>query len=88
MSPDSLQSHQRFKEEHGLPFPLIADTERKVIRLYEVQRRLLRLTQRVSYLIDKAGDIRGVFHHEVAIGSHQRDVLEGLRRLVSQPGSS
>ena len=87
VSPDSVQSHRRFKEEHGLPFPLVADTQRRVIRLYGVQRRLLRSTQRVTYLIDKAGDIQGVFHHEVAIGRHQRDVLEALHRLASPTGS-
>ena len=36
---------------------------------------------RVTYLIDKAGVVRNVFHHEVRIGKHVDDVLEGLKAL-------
>ena len=36
---------------------------------------------RVTYLIDKTGVIRDVYHHEVRIGKHVDDVLEGLKAL-------
>ena len=82
VSLDSMESHRRFKEEHALPFPLVADTDRRVIRLYDVEwGRWTSRAQRVTYLIDKAGLIRDVFRHELAIGRHQEDVLEGLKRI-------
>ena len=82
VSLDSIQSHRRFREENSLPFPLVADTERKVIRLYDVRRTFaIASTKRVTYLIDKAGVIRNVFHHELAIGRHKNDVLEGLKSI-------
>ena len=82
VSLDSTQSHRRFREENSLPFPLVADTERKVIRLYDVHRTFaIASTKRVTYLIDKAGVIRNVFHHELAIGRHKNDVLEGLKSI-------
>ena len=82
VSPDSIQSHRRFKEEKNLPFPLVADTDRKVIWLYDVRRNLpIAPTKRVTYLIDKAGIIRNVFHHELAIGRHKNEVLEGLKSI-------
>ncbi len=81
ISPDSIESHQRFKKEFQLPFSLVADTRREVINLYGVRRALVGLTKRVTYLIDKAGVVQAVFHHELAIGRHQNDVLEGLKRL-------
>ena len=82
VSADSIQSHRRFREENGLPFPLAADTERKVIRLYDVRRTFsIAPTKRVTYLIDKAGVIRDVFHHELAIGRHNNEVLEGLKSI-------
>lgn len=81
ISPDSVESHQRFKEANRLAFPLGADSQREIINLYGVRRALVGLTKRVTYLIDKAGVIRNVFHHELTIGRHQDDVLKGLRRL-------
>ena len=33
VSADNAKRQQNFKEKNNLPFPLIADTERKVIRL-------------------------------------------------------
>jgi peroxiredoxin Q/BCP len=86
VSLDSMKSHRRFKEEHDLPFPLVADTERRVIRLYDVNWGLwTSRAQRVTYLIDKAGLIRDVFRHELAIVRHQDDVMEGLKRINQTP---
>jgi peroxiredoxin Q/BCP len=82
VSPDSTESHRRFRHEHGLPFLLVADTERKVIGLYDVARTFaIAKTKRVTYLIDKAGTIRNVYHHELAIGRHKDEVLEGLKSI-------
>ena len=82
VSSDSIESHRRFREENGLPFLLVADTERKVIGLYDVRRAFaIAPTKRVTYLIDKAGVIRNVFHHEFAIGRHKNEVLEGLKSI-------
>jgi peroxiredoxin len=65
-----------------LPFNLVSDPERRIIRQYDVQRRIpLLRNKRVTYVIDKGGIIRGVFHHELAIGSHRSDVLGALRAL-------
>jgi peroxiredoxin Q/BCP len=82
ISADSAESHARFSERHSLPFPLIADPGRDIIRAYGVQRRLRFLpNKRVTYVIDKTGIVRGVFHHEIAIGKHVDEVIAGLRSL-------
>ena len=82
VSPDSRGSHRRFREALQLPFPLVADTKKLVIKLYGVQRTIgIMPTRRETYLIDKAGIIRGLFQHELAIGKHQSEVLDGLKRL-------
>lgn len=36
VSADSQKSHLKFKEKHNLPFPLIADTEKEIIKAYGV----------------------------------------------------
>ena len=82
ISAGSAESHARFSERHSLPFSLIADPGREIIRAYGVQRRLLFLpNKRVTYVIHKTGIVRGVFQHEVAIGKHVDEVIEGLRAL-------
>lgn len=36
VSADSEKSHQKFISKYDLPFPLIADTEKKIITVYDV----------------------------------------------------
>ena len=82
VSPDSTESHRRFRDKNGVPFLLVADTERKVIGLYDVRRTLtIAPIKRVTYLIDKAGVIRNVFHHEFAIARHKSGMLEELESI-------
>ena len=82
ISPDSVDSHRRFRESLNLPYPLLSDPDKGVIRQYDVQRRLPLLpSKRVTYIISKAGVISGVYHHELAFGQHKNDVLDGLRAL-------
>ena len=65
----------------SIPFPLLSDSDKKVARLYDVARRMGLGVSRVTYLIDQSGIIRDVFHHEVRIGKHVEDVLEGVKAL-------
>lgn len=79
VSGDTSESHRSFKEKHSLPFPLIADPNREIIKSYDVLGGLgLLPTKRVTYLIDKKGIIRGIFRHELAINKHRDDVLNWL----------
>ncbi len=36
VSKDSVESHKRFEEKHGLPFTLLSDPELQVIKAYDV----------------------------------------------------
>ena len=40
----------------------------------------------MTYLIDKTGVIRDVYHYEVRIGKHVDDVLEGVKALDREEG--
>ena len=63
VSKDSVASHKRFEEKYGLPFPLLADTERKVIEAYGVWQekksagKVSMGVVRTTYLIDEKGVI-------------------------------
>ena len=36
VSPDTPKSHTKFKQKFGLPFPLLADTDKEVVNAYGV----------------------------------------------------
>lgn len=52
VSPDSLETHRKFSEEHGITFPLISDADNTIRGKYE--------RGRITFFIDKTGIIRYV----------------------------
>lgn len=66
VSKDSVESHKRFEEKHGLPFPLLADEELEVITAYDVLKpgkdgKPAKSLIRSTYLIDEEGVIIKAF---------------------------
>ena len=67
VSKDSVASHKRFEEKHGLPFTLLSDTEKTVIQAYDVwkEKQLYGKVSygvvRTTYLIDEDGVIERAF---------------------------
>ena len=62
VSKDSVESHKRFEEKHGLPFPLLADESLEVITAYDVLKpgkdgKTTKSLLRSTYLIDEDGMI-------------------------------
>ncbi len=85
VSADTAESHQAFREKHELPFPLIPDPEKRVVKLYQAQGFLGFMTARATYVIDKAGVIRAAFQHDFAIGRHLPQALDTLREIERPP---
>ena len=66
VSKDSVESHKKFEEKHGLPFTLLSDTELEVIKAYDVLKKdkegnPTRSMSRSTYLIDEDGIIERAF---------------------------
>ncbi|MEM7099638.1 MAG: peroxiredoxin [Pseudomonadota bacterium] len=51
ISPQSVNSHARFAEQYELPFPILSDVAKKVIRAYGVDGPLGFGVRRVTFLI-------------------------------------
>jgi len=81
VSTDSSESHGSFRERHELPFPLVSDPDKRVIRMYDADGLLGLTTARVTYVIDKEGVIRSALRHDFAIGRHLPEVLQALRSI-------
>lgn len=80
VSDDDAASHARFSQKYGLPFPLIADTERAILDAYGTygEKSLYGVkhkgTLRTSFLVDPDGVIRHVFERPKT-GEHAEEVL-------------
>jgi thioredoxin-dependent peroxiredoxin len=79
ISPQSVESHARFAEKHGLTVPLLSDPGKKVARTYGVlgPGGFLR---RSVFLVDGEGVLR--YRHVALFGLRYQDVGD-LERAVS-----
>ncbi|ASS67037.1 MULTISPECIES: peroxiredoxin [unclassified Paenibacillus] len=83
ISPDPVKSHHRFRDKHGLPFPLLSDPEHAACEAYGVWQlkklygREYMGVVRSTFLIDEEGRLvkewRGV-----KVKGHAADVLASL----------
>ncbi len=85
VSLDDVESHKAFAENHGLPFPLLADTEGTVADAYGVKTRMMGWTvaKRQTFLIDPAGNI-AVHYDKVDPDTHSEQVLADLRAATAE----
>ena len=70
VSPQSPESHRRFREEHRLPFTLLADEKKQVVKLYDCDGPFGIGVRRATYLVDPSGTIRDAVLADFRIGRH------------------
>lgn len=83
VSVDGVKSHAKFIEKYRLPFTLLGDEERQVVRAYGVWGKKTFMgreywgTHRVTFLIGPDGIIKRIWP-EVKPEQHAHEVLEAL----------
>lgn len=86
ISKDNLKSHEEFKQEYGLPFELISDSDGELCRLFDVIRpqsmhgKELLSMERSTFLIDEQGILRGEWR-KVRLNGHVDEVFEAVEAL-------
>jgi len=84
VSPDGVESHGKFIKKHGLPFTLLADTEKKVCEAFGVWKEKSMYgkkymgVERTTFVIDARGVVRQIFP-KVKVEGHSDAVLEALK---------
>ncbi|HYM28527.1 MAG TPA: peroxiredoxin [Steroidobacteraceae bacterium] len=71
VSPQAPESHRAFRQKHQLPFTLLSDVDKFVIRMYDVQGPLGFGVRRATYLIDQARYIRAAVLADFRISEHE-----------------
>jgi peroxiredoxin Q/BCP len=86
VSADDIASHQKFADKYGLPFPLLADTDKTVSQLYGVWKeknmygKKYMGVNRETFLIDKEGIVRKIWY-KVKAAEHAQEVLDTVESL-------
>src|ERR1700680_561874 len=70
ISPQSPQSHARFRAKHNLPFSLLSDEDKEVIKMYGVNGPLGLGVRRATFLIDGSRRIRDAVLADFGIARH------------------
>ncbi len=73
ISPQSVDSHRRFRDQYQLTVPLLADSDRAAIRAYGVLGPG-GLVRRSIFMVDPDGIVR--YQHVALLGLHYKDVEE------------
>jgi peroxiredoxin Q/BCP len=79
VSPQDGESHARFAEKHNLPFALLCDPDKTVIRAYDVDGPLGIGTRRGTYLIDANGVIEDAVLADIMIDRHTQFIQNAIR---------
>jgi peroxiredoxin Q/BCP len=83
VSADSLASHKKFSEKYELPFPLLSDESKEMLKAYGVWKEQSFMGRkymgivRTTVLIDEEGRVAHIFEN-VKVDGHTEEVLEQL----------
>jgi peroxiredoxin Q/BCP len=81
ISPQSVDSHERFSEEKRLNVPLLADEDKSVARAYGVLAGPM--VRRAIFVIDEEGIVR---HRKVTLAGLTYESVDDLERAVAAIG--
>jgi thioredoxin-dependent peroxiredoxin len=86
VSPDSVASHEKFKDKMAFPFDLLSDEDKKVCELFAVWKeksmygRKYMGVERSTFLIDGGGVLRQEWR-KVKVPGHADEVLAAAKAL-------
>lgn len=78
ISADSVSSHKDFANKYFLPFTLLADTDRKIVKAYGADRVIF--IHRTTFLINPDGFISKIYE-KVSPTTHATTLLNDLKKL-------
>lgn len=70
ISPQGRESHERFKMKHELPFPIIADENKSILKAIDALG-MLGMPRRVTYLLSPDGTIAKAMVADIRLGKHR-----------------
>ena len=87
VSPDSLESHRKFKKKYELPYRLLSDEGHRLADAFGIWKeksmygRKYMGVERMTVIIDRSGRVARIFP-KVQIPGHVQEVERTVRALV------
>lgn len=87
VSIDSVKSHKKFEKKYNLPFPLIADEDKKIVEKYGVYGEKMMFGKkymgviRTTFLIDENGKIKKIIN-KPDTENHTQEVLNAWKEAA------
>jgi peroxiredoxin Q/BCP len=78
VSPQDADSHQRFRDEHDLPFTLLSDPEKVAVKMYDVDGPFGVGVRRATFLISQDRVIQDAMMADVRIGRHKEFIEKAV----------
>ncbi len=78
VSPQDAESHRRFSEKHELPFTLLCDPDKVVIKMYDVDGPLGFGVRRVTYLIAQDRKIQDAVQADIRVDKHRDFIAKAI----------
>jgi len=78
VSPQSPDSHRRFRDKHGLPFTLLSDESKSVIKAFGVDGPLGIGVRRATFLIDRGRVVRDAVMADLRVAKHKEFVESAI----------
>jgi thioredoxin-dependent peroxiredoxin len=85
ISPQKPESHAKFREKHRLPYVLLSDEHKTVVKMYGLNGPLGIGVRRATYLIDGSRRVRDAVLADFMIGRHTDFVRKAI--VLRTPGS-
>ena len=79
ISRDSLDSHEKFKSKHQLPFELLSDVKGNVCKAYNALVPVVKIPKRITYLVDDEGIIKSSYSDLFGAKNHLNKMISQLR---------
>ena len=86
VSPQSPESHRRFRQEHSLPFTLLSDEAKTAIKAFDVDGPLGIGVRRATFLIDGRQRVVDAVLADLRIGRHQEFVERAIAAREGRSG--
>jgi peroxiredoxin Q/BCP len=78
VSPQDAESHAKFRKAHDLPFTLLSDPDKDVIKMFDVDGMFGIGVTRATFLISQDRTIQDAIVANVRIGRHQEFIEKAI----------
>lgn len=78
VSPQDSESHARFREQHNLPFTLLSDPDKVVIKMYDVDGPFGVGVRRATFLIGQDQQIHDAIMADIRIDRHAQFIEKAI----------